>query len=94
MALVKCHKTVYDPTFDENTGKYVDISPYKKHERNRITNLQIETYFFLKCLFLALICMLPHWVSLNCVWRRCPLIRRVKIEIIFYLLPKYIKITS
>jgi len=37
MALVKCHKTLYNPTFDENTGKYVDISPYKKHERNRIT---------------------------------------------------------
>lgn len=36
MALVKTEKSVYDPSFDENTGKYVDICPYKKHERNRI----------------------------------------------------------
>lgn len=36
MALVKTKKSVYDPSFDENTGKYIDICPYKKYERNRI----------------------------------------------------------
>ena len=36
MALVKTKKSLYDPSFDENTGKYVDVCPYKKHERNRI----------------------------------------------------------
>lgn len=35
MALVKTEKSVYDPSFDENTGKYIDVCPYKKHERNR-----------------------------------------------------------
>jgi len=38
MALVKTEEVMlYEPTFDENTGIYIDICPYKRHERNRST---------------------------------------------------------
>ena len=38
MALVKTEEVLlYEPTFDENTGIYTDVSPYKRHERNRST---------------------------------------------------------
>lgn len=35
MALVKTEKSVYEPCFDENTGKYIDFCPYQKYQRNR-----------------------------------------------------------
>ena len=32
--LVPVHTDIYKPAFDENTGNYVDKSPYKLYERN------------------------------------------------------------
>ena len=35
MALTMTDISMYIPTFDENTGKYIDVCPYKFHERQR-----------------------------------------------------------
>ena len=34
-SIVKTDHYVYEPTFDPDTDTYVDVCPYKKHERNR-----------------------------------------------------------
>lgn len=36
MALVITEIELYEPHFDENTGKYIDKCPYKPYQRNRI----------------------------------------------------------
>jgi len=34
--LAKIDYDIYIPVFDENTGEYIDKSPYKPYERNRV----------------------------------------------------------
>ena len=34
--IVCIHKSIYKPTFDTDTGEYLDKCPYKPYERNRI----------------------------------------------------------
>lgn len=33
--VVKIDRYIYEPSYDTETGDYIDICPYKKHERNR-----------------------------------------------------------
>ena len=37
MALTLTENSVYEPSFDENTGLYVDKCPYRPYQRNRTT---------------------------------------------------------
>lgn len=34
--LVKVEHELYTPTFDINTDQYIDVSPYRKYQRNCI----------------------------------------------------------
>ena len=46
MSLVPTTKTLYEPTYDPNTDKFIDVSPFKKYERS---NNNLEYYCSCKC---------------------------------------------
>ena len=46
MNLVSTTKTLYDLTYDPNTDKFIDVSPFKKYDRS---NSNLEYYCSCKC---------------------------------------------
>ena len=46
MSLVPTTKTLYEPTYDPNTDKFVDVSPFKKYDRS---SNHLEYYCPCKC---------------------------------------------
>ena len=46
MSLVPTTKTLYEPTYDPNTDKFIDVSPFKKYDRS---SNHLEYYCSCKC---------------------------------------------
>ena len=42
--IVSITRCIYIPKFDEKTDEYIDVSPYKKYERNPTSKISIGMY--------------------------------------------------